>query len=108
MLEDEHALLAVRGLHARVPVPDTVSRQNGKHDAYVVADDLSFSVEVGDSLLIMGPSGCGKSSLLRVMAGLWTQGSGSIQCAAQQVPPTSIKVLFPNQTVVTRTLNMYK
>jgi putative ATP-binding cassette transporter len=29
-------------------------------------------------LLIMGPSGAGKSSLLRVIAGLWTTGSGHI------------------------------
>ena len=100
VLEDEHTLLAVRGLHACVPVPDAVSRGKVKHDAYVVADDLSFSVEVGDSLLIMGPSGCGKSSLLRVMAGLWTQGSGSIQCAAQQVRPPPYIILIPSQIAI--------
>lgn len=33
----------------------------------------------GESLLVMGPSGCGKSSLLRVIAGLWTIGSGTIR-----------------------------
>jgi putative ATP-binding cassette transporter len=27
----------------------------------------------------MGPSGCGKSSLLRVIAGLWTVGSGTVR-----------------------------
>lgn len=98
VIEDEQTLLAVRGLHARVPAPDSVSRGKLKGSSmqqqYVVADDLSFSVEVGDSLLIMGPSGCGKSSLLRVMAGLWTQGSGSIQCAAQQVLSLSYIVLL--------------
>jgi hypothetical protein len=33
----------------------------------------------GESLLVMGPSGCGKSSLLRVIAGLWTVGSGTVR-----------------------------
>lgn len=33
----------------------------------------------GESLLVMGPSGCGKSSLLRIIAGLWTVGGGTIR-----------------------------
>jgi ABC-type dipeptide/oligopeptide/nickel transport system ATPase subunit len=33
----------------------------------------------GESLLVMGPSGCGKSSLLRIIAGLWTVGSGTLK-----------------------------
>jgi putative ATP-binding cassette transporter len=28
---------------------------------------------------VMGPSGCGKSSLLRIIAGLWTVGSGTLK-----------------------------
>eukprot|EP00878_Enallax_costatus_P040167 GHUV01046172.1.p1 GENE.GHUV01046172.1~~GHUV01046172.1.p1 ORF type:complete len:249 (+),score=59.52 GHUV01046172.1:259-1005(+) len=36
------------------------------------------AVNAGESLLVMGPSGCGKSSLLRVIAGLWTVGSGTV------------------------------
>lgn len=38
----------------------------------------------GESLLIMGPSGCGKSSLLRVIAGLWTTGTGSIRAPSME------------------------
>lgn len=37
----------------------------------------------GESLLIVGPSGCGKSSLLRALAGLWSEGSG-----VAQLPPS--------------------
>lgn len=40
--------------------------------------DLSFALEAGQRLLIVGVSGSGKSSLLRAIAGLWTNGQGSI------------------------------
>lgn len=40
--------------------------------------DLSFALESGQRLLIVGVSGSGKSSLLRAIAGLWTNGKGSI------------------------------
>ena len=51
----------------------------------VVADQLNLRLARGQSILIMGPSGCGKSSLLRVIAGLWNQGSGTIECVQKQV-----------------------
>lgn len=41
-------------------------------------DNLSFTLTPGERLLVCGPSGNGKSSLLRALAGLWTNGSGTI------------------------------
>ncbi|KAA8497602.1 putative ABC transporter ATP-binding protein [Porphyridium purpureum] len=43
--------------------------------------DLSLSLEKGERLLVSGESGIGKSSLMRVIAGLWNHGSGSVQRA---------------------------
>ncbi|NEQ99269.1 MAG: ABC transporter ATP-binding protein/permease [Cyanothece sp. SIO2G6] len=41
--------------------------------------NLSLELASNERLLIVGPSGCGKSSLLRAIAGLWTNGQGIIQ-----------------------------
>jgi vitamin B12/bleomycin/antimicrobial peptide transport system ATP-binding/permease protein len=41
--------------------------------------NLSFALQAPQSLLVVGTSGSGKSSLLRAMAGLWHNGSGSVE-----------------------------
>ncbi len=40
--------------------------------------DLAFSTSCGHTLALIGPNGAGKSSLLHVLAGLLTPGSGSV------------------------------
>lgn len=61
--------------HVTVKAPDS---------DLVLVQDLSLSVPAGESLLITGASGSGKSSLLRAIAGLWTQGSGRIEQPPQE------------------------
>lgn len=51
-------------------------------------EDLSLDVGNVDRLLVVGASGCGKSSLLRAIAGLWTNGQGVI------TRPDSQEMLF--------------
>ncbi|MCB0680654.1 MAG: ATP-binding cassette domain-containing protein, partial [Saprospiraceae bacterium] len=43
-----------------------------------VLDDVSFTIEAGQSFAIVGPSGSGKTTLLGLCAGLDRASSGSV------------------------------
>ena len=42
-------------------------------------DGVSFDIAHGEFFMIVGPSGCGKTTLLRILAGLDSITSGSIE-----------------------------
>jgi NitT/TauT family transport system ATP-binding protein len=45
----------------------------------VAIDHVSIDIAPGEFFMIVGPSGCGKTTLLRILAGLETTSSGSIE-----------------------------
>lgn len=50
-----------------------------------ILDDISFSLNEGESLAIVGSSGAGKSTLLGLLAGLDVPSSGTIHLAGQEI-----------------------
>jgi iron(III) transport system ATP-binding protein len=91
------AYLTLRGIH----------KQFG---AFTALDDIDLSIGQGEFVCFLGPSGCGKTTLLRIVAGLETQTSGSIVQAGRDIsvlPPAERDygimfqsyALFPNLTV---------
>ena len=54
-------------------------------DEHVVLDDVSFSVERGETLCILGRSGVGKSVALRLLMGFLKPDSGSIRVDGQEI-----------------------
>ncbi|MBL4811971.1 MAG: heme ABC exporter ATP-binding protein CcmA [Rhodobacteraceae bacterium] len=48
-----------------------------------VLEGVSFSVGVGEALILRGPNGIGKTTLLRTMAGLQEPGSGEVVGAGE-------------------------
>lgn len=67
--ETDDPSLSIRSLTLSTPT-GTIPR--------VLIENLTLSLEPGGRLLVAGPSGVGKSSLLRAIAGLWDNGSGTI------------------------------
>ncbi len=54
-------------------------------DVKPVLENISFSVEPGETRIILGPAGCGKSVLLKLTNGLIRPDSGTIRVFGQEV-----------------------
>ncbi len=81
-----------------------------KFGDFTALKDISLSVEEGEFVCFLGPSGCGKTTLLRAIAGLDIQTSGSVFQAGRDIsalPPAERDfgivfqsyALFPNLTI---------
>lgn len=81
-----------------------------KFGAEIANDNLTFTIEDGEFLVIVGPSGCGKSTLLRQIAGLEEPDEGKIffdEKLINDVPPDKRNVamvfqyfaLYPHMSV---------
>jgi iron(III) transport system ATP-binding protein len=77
---------------------------------FVALEGVSLHVGEGEFVCFLGPSGCGKTTLLRAIAGLDIQSSGTIEQAGRDISPLPPEerdfgivfqsyALFPNLTV---------
>ncbi|RBI68401.1 polar amino acid ABC transporter ATP-binding protein [Roseovarius sp. TE539] len=56
-----------------------------------ILNDVSFSVDKGETMVICGPSGCGKSTLLRCLNGLEPVTSGTLRLGEREIDLSSPK-----------------
>ncbi|HWZ69272.1 MAG TPA: ABC transporter ATP-binding protein, partial [Stellaceae bacterium] len=82
-------------------VIDNVTKSFG---SFVALARVDLHVADGEFLALLGPSGCGKTTLLRIIAGLETQSSGSVKIGGRDVstlPPRKrgLAMVFQNYAV---------
>ncbi|GIP37789.1 ABC transporter ATP-binding protein [Paenibacillus sp. J31TS4] len=73
-------------------------------DKNVIIKDLNLKIEDGKFTVLVGPSGCGKTTLLRMIAGLDPQTSGSVLINGKDVtriPPgqRGVAMVFQNYAI---------
>lgn len=56
-----------------------LSRSRNKYEEHTVLDDISFSVQKGESIGLIGHNGCGKSTLLKLLTRIMYPDEGSIK-----------------------------
>ena len=86
-----------------------------RYDELTVLDNISFSVQKGEVVVIVGPSGCGKSTLLRCLNGLEEIQDGRIFLDGEKIETNRNKAnglcerigmvfqsydLFPHKTIL--------
>ena len=79
-------LLEVQNLHKHFTLNgDFVSRLAGKTQTLKAVDDISFTIESGETLGLVGESGCGKSTTGRLITRLVEPSSGDIRLKGEDV-----------------------
>lgn len=63
-------------------------------DVKPVLQDISFSVNPGETRIILGPAGCGKSVLMKLVNGLLKPDTGSIKVFGEEIVTMSEDQLF--------------
>ncbi len=70
-----------------------------------VLQDIEFTVERGEFLVILGPSGCGKTTLLRIIAGLEKADKGRVIIGGKDV--SSLEPRFRDVAMVFQSYALY-
>lgn len=80
-----------------ISVEDVSKYYDGSEDLGAL-EDVTFSVDAGEFVVIVGPSGGGKTTLLKILAGIISQSSGRVALDGQ--PPSEAEVAMVFQDFV--------
>lgn len=83
-----------------------VHNLNVSYGRYKVIENLSFSVEKGEALIILGPNGAGKTTLLRALLGLIPY-TGKVEWSAEKINYLPSQELMQRRTILPLKLNEF-
>src|SRR4051812_48321070 len=63
----------------------TVRNLTKQFGNFRAVDNVNLEIEGGSLVALLGPSGSGKTTLLRIIAGLETANSGTVECHGEDV-----------------------
>ena len=62
-----------------------ISNVSKNFNAFKALNEINLNIQSGELVALLGPSGCGKTTLLRIIAGLETPDSGTIEFHGEDV-----------------------
>ena len=90
MIEVDHVTMRFRMNNDKIlslkEFVTTALRGKLEYQDFTALEDVSFTVEKGDTLGLIGRNGAGKSTMLKVISGILKPTEGSVQCYGNVVP----------------------
>jgi NitT/TauT family transport system ATP-binding protein len=77
-----------------IEIKDLSVVYQSSQETYTALKDIQLSIPLGGTCAIIGPSGSGKSTLLKVMAGIITKFTGTVEIDGEAVSPSRQKIGF--------------
>jgi lipopolysaccharide transport system ATP-binding protein len=77
------------------------------YEEFLALNNVSFSVNQGETFGVIGPNGCGKSTLLKVLAGVLYPDSGKVKINGRIAPFLELGVGFQPDLTAVENIRLY-
>jgi len=77
------------------------------YEEFLALNDVSFSVNKGETFGVIGPNGCGKSTLLKILAGVLYPDSGHVKIDGKIAPFLELGVGFQPDLTALENIRLY-
>ena len=98
-MSETMALGAADAADVKIRLRDLSKTFYTKSGAFTALEPMTLDIPTGCFFMIVGPSGCGKTTLLRILAGLDHQTSGSLEITAPAANRPSNSMVFQGDSL---------